>query len=109
MVREWVVLVEAAGAGEIDHPKLAKLLRRLGPGHNAIGLRSQERYALQVRAKGCTPLEALSEVLARWSDAVAQLGLSDWEFARAEVLTLEEFESEFTMAETPRVGRPRLA
>jgi hypothetical protein len=106
VVREWVVLMEAVGAGGIDRPKLARLLRALGGGRHAIGLQGQDRYALQVRANGCTPGEALSEVFARWSDAVVQLELSGWEFVRGEVLTLDEFESELRMAETPRPGRP---
>jgi hypothetical protein len=95
VIREWVVLLEVAA--EVDHPDVAILLRAIEPSGNAVALHAHDRCAIQVSARGSTPSEVLSHVLDRWSDATAEVGLSRWEIVRTEVLTLEEFLSDFAV------------
>jgi hypothetical protein len=96
MAREWVVLVEAAG-GCVDRATVSRLVSMLGGHAGDAALYDSDRCAIQVRAEGANPAAALSGVFIRWEDAVAELELQSWDVVRAEVLTLEEFESDFEL------------
>lgn len=77
----------------------AALLAALRPGFYGRGLYSHDRYAVQVTARATGPGEALSSVLARWMEAVRQLGLPRWRVVRTEVLTVAEFERDLGQAD----------
>ena len=95
MAVKWIVLVEAAANGARDRVEpddVGRLLEALDPGSDGGALHSPDRYALQVATAAGSPAEALIDVLARWADAVRQLGLPNWPLVRTEVLTPEELE-----------------
>ena len=104
---EWVVLLEAAGGvahGAIDACDVRRLQESLDRGPHGGILHSDERYALQVTASGATPVEALFDAVARWSDAVRQMGLAAWKLVRTEVFTPEDLQREFERAECQEMG-----
>jgi hypothetical protein len=98
MPGQWIVLVEATGAGlsgRVDRDDVLRLLAALGRdcgGGGCGALHSSDRYALQVTATASGPVEALFGVLSSWSDALLELALPTWEVVRTEVLTPEELE-----------------
>lgn len=95
MAETWVVLLEAAAdrsSPEISSDDVARLLALMKPGAHGAALHCAERYALQVTARAATPDEALAGVLARWANALSELGFPAWRVARAEVLTPEELQ-----------------
>lgn len=106
----WVVLLEAArepADGPIGAGDLARLHDALEPGPYGGSLHNPDRYALQVTAPGAGPLDALSEVVARWADAVRRLGLPAWDLVRTEVFTPEELEREFDGVQTATISIQR--
>jgi len=108
MARQWVVLLEAAGgraAGRIAARDVEALVAAIDPDGGA--LHCPDRYALQVKACGSGPTEALDDTLCRWADAVRRLGLPVWELVRAEVSTPDEFEREFERAGAADIPVPR--
>jgi diguanylate cyclase (GGDEF)-like protein len=99
MGREWVVLIEAerdAAGGAIDRMDIEELLEVLCPDGSA--LHCPNRYALQMKLTGTYPADVLVDVLARWGDAVRQLGLPVWDIVRAEVFTPEDLDRELQKA-----------
>ena len=107
MPATWVVLLEATGDardGPINARDVHSLHGALNAGLYGGCLHSADRYALQVRTTGTPPVEALFDVLARWADAVGQLGLPAWKLVRVEVFTPEELEREFEKADDGDAG-----
>jgi hypothetical protein len=93
--RDWIVMLEAAGDGDapgINAGEVRQLLDALDPGPSGTALHVPDRYALQLRARGSSPAEALTDVLSRWAAAVLNLGLPARQVVRTEVCTPEEFE-----------------
>ncbi len=110
MPGEWVVLLEAAGdaaAGPIDRSDVERLHGALGPGAHGGALHSPNRYALQVTAAGASPVAALLDVVARWSNALSHLQLPAWDLVRTEVFTPEELKRELETAHRRDVGVER--
>lgn len=106
MAVKWVVLLEAArdaGHGPISAGDVKRLRDALGAGPYGGRLHCPDRYALQVTATGASPLDALSQVVARWADAVGQLGLSAWTLVRTEAFTPEDLEREFEGAQRQEI------
>lgn len=98
MGQEWVVLLEAQrepGAPPIDRLEIGRLRDALAGGRHASALCCPDRYALQVTVTAVTPVDALEQVAASWSDLVARLALPSWKLVRAEVFTPEELEREY--------------
>ncbi len=97
MPGQWIVLLEATGAGVnggVDRDDMLRLraaLDRHGAGRCGA-LHSSDRYALQVTTTASGPAEALFGVLSSWSEALLELDLPTWEVVRTEVLTPEELE-----------------
>lgn len=92
------MLLEATGTG-VAHEQVATLLPAVAAGAEAVVLRAEDRCALQVRVRASNPSEALSQVFSRCAEAVSHLELEGWDVVRAEVLTPDEFESDFERAE----------
>ena len=93
MQDEWVVLLEAAdeaATSPIDRTDVRRLRDALDGGRRSGALYCPDRYALQVTATGVTPMAALLDVVARWTDAVHTLPLPVWPLVRAEVFAPEE-------------------
>ncbi len=108
MVKEWVVLLEAAGDhsdGAFGARDVGRLLRALDRRGGAV--HCPERYAVQVTTTASSPPEALTEVVSRWTDAVGRLGLPSWQLVRAEVFTPDELEQEFEAARREDVAAAR--
>lgn len=107
---KWIVLVEAAASGPsggMEPDDVGRLLEALDPGGGA--LHSPDRYALQLTTTAASPGQALIGVLARWADAVRELGLPNWQVVRTEVLTPEELERDLeSSADVMPLGRPLL-
>ena len=106
----WVVLLEAArepACGPIGAGDLGRLHDALEPGPYGGSLHSPDRYALQVTARGAGPLDALSDVVGRWADAVRRLGLPAWDLVRTEVFTPEELEREFEGVQSATISIQR--
>ena len=95
---EWVVLLEVAADSTGAVPtrrQVEALLGALNAGYVGGALHCPDRYAMQVRATGSGPLEALSDVLGRWAETVVQLDLPTGRVVRTEVLTPEELARDF--------------
>ncbi|HVL05589.1 MAG TPA: PAS domain S-box protein [Acidimicrobiales bacterium] len=94
---DWVVLLEATA--DVTEPLSAGEVRRLQEAldveRSGGAIRSGERYALQVTAAGNGPVEALLDVVARWSAAARGLGLPPSRLIRTEVCTPDELDREF--------------
>ena len=104
---EWVVLLEAAdvnGAGALSGREVQELFAALDPGPSGSALQCGDRYALQLTAVGRGPVEALSDVIARWEDTVQRLDLPAWSLVRAEVFTPDELMRDLEAAEHGEVG-----
>lgn len=113
MLGQWVVLLEAEGdpANIPNHAgDLKKLHEALAPGPYGGALECPGRYALQVTATGASLVDALLDVVARWTHAVRDLGLPMWELVRTEVFTPDALEQEFESAHHWEIGagRPEL-
>lgn len=97
----WIVLLEAAGATSgppLGPDKFRELMATMA-GDQIVGLHDPFRYAIQLRMVSSSPAEALFAATARWADAVSILGLDTWTLQRGEVLTPEEFERDWVLAE----------
>ena len=97
--RTWIVLLEAVPTGNaptVDGLNTASILRAMGD-ETAVGLHSPDRIAVQVSAPADDPGVALTTLLCRWRSAVHQTGLEGWDVVRAEVMTPEEFDLEFSV------------
>lgn len=98
---EWIVLLEAErapGAGPIDRLDVGRLRDALDGGRHASALCCADRYAVQVRVTGATPIDALEDVVARWHEVVRRLAIPWWTLVRTEVFTPEELEREHEQA-----------
>ena len=92
----WLVLLEAdrgADRQAFDATHFHRLLRSLADAEPG-GLRSDDRYALQVAVEASTPDEAVGVAVTRWQAALRDLRLPRWDPVRVEALTREEFEQE---------------
>lgn len=121
MAGQWIVLVEAAGAGGCggvapgDVSRLLAAVSRTSGSDGGGALESPDRYALQLTTTAPGPAEALLRVLASWVDALRELDLPIWQVVRTEVLTPEELERDEnrlrndlpTVAVAGRGERPR--
>lgn len=94
---DWVVLLEATGdvADPLSAGEVRRLQEALDVERSGGAIRSGERYALQVTAAGNGPVDALLDVVARWSAAARRLGLPPSRLVRTEVCTPEELDREF--------------
>lgn len=105
MDARWIVVLEAAGgadAAPFGTDSLRHLLEELGE-HDPTVLHDVDRYALQVRIDAETAAEALFFAVARWRHAVRTLGLPVWALARAEVMTVDEYEADLRVPSVDRV------
>jgi diguanylate cyclase (GGDEF)-like protein/PAS domain S-box-containing protein len=94
--RQWVVLLEAAATSDHDNlPPVAveRLLQTLSD-HQPTIVCHQRRCSVQLQVEASSGAEALFSACARWRDAARNLGLPVWPLARAEVLTLGEFQKD---------------
>ena len=100
MTEQWVVLLEADGAGRavIDPDALDRLSEHVGDCRPRI-LRSADRYALQLLLTAPSALDAHAAALDRWNRALSAIGAPSWPVVRTEVMTLLEFEAECRAAE----------
>jgi diguanylate cyclase (GGDEF)-like protein len=113
MPSDWIVLLEAvkpSSAAELDTESLHRLLEAVTDAR-PIALHSLDRYALQLEVSAESALDALARVLARWSDAVSDLGTPAWDLVRAEIMTSDELEMELLLAErdVDAAAGPRVA
>lgn len=109
MAKEWVVLLEVerhGPDGAVAADDVEALLQAVGKGPYGR-LHCPDRYALQVTAPGSSPVEALVDVLSRWSHAVHHLGLPLWEVVRTEVMTPEEFDRDCQSAQRDELAGSR--
>ena len=93
----WIVLLEAVptqNAPIVDALNAASILRAMG--ETVVGLHSRDRLAVQVSVPADDPGVALTTLLRRWRSAAPQMGLEGWDVVRAEVMTPEEFDLEFS-------------
>lgn len=96
----WIVLLEAVKmpySGEIDQHTLSSLLQAVGHAQ-PVGLRSPDRYAVQLHVSAEGPLDAVSSALSEWSAALASLGVAPWELVRADAMTETELADELALA-----------
>ncbi|MDQ1440736.1 MAG: hypothetical protein QOG97_964 [Acidimicrobiaceae bacterium] len=87
------------GDGALD--RLWHALGEHGP--SIVG--NERRYSLQLRVNAIGEAEALFSASARWKDATRRLGLPAWQLARAEVVTVKEFQGR-TGAASPSAPAP---
>ena len=106
MASDWIVVLEAGGVpgGSLEIEVVRDLLEAVADSRPSA-LYSPDRYALQLVVHADGPVRALRVAVARWSGAVAELGLSEWPLVRAEVVTPAEFERECEL-EKLRAGLP---
>lgn len=110
MANRWVVVLEAARDAThdpIEAGDLEGLHDAVNPGRSGLALHCPDRYALQVTATGPGPIEALSEVLGRWANAIGHLGLPAWELVRIEAFTPEELDRELETAHGEEIASRR--
>jgi hypothetical protein len=92
---EWIVVVEGKPeqAGEsFDFCLVRDVLRRLREWRPSC-VYHPRRYTIQLRIAAAGPSEALRDAVAYHDQAVAAVGLASCSLARAEVLTVDEFET----------------
>lgn len=93
---QWLVLLEADRGADrhgFDATHFQRLLGSLADAEPG-GLRSDDRYAVQVAVEASTPDKAVEVAVTRWEAALRDLRLPRWDPVRVEALTREEFEQE---------------
>ena len=106
MVKEWMVLLEAAAddvSAAIDNVAFRRLVTAWGA-PPPTGLYSPSRYALQVPVRASDPGGALAAAMGLWTDAVRRARIPEWELVRAEIVTLDEYERDFLEAQLAASG-----
>jgi len=100
MSDDWVVQFEMVGdePGAVDYELFDRLIRELADWNPGF-LHSVGRYALLVHLTASSALEAHWQAVGRWQDAVRVAGAPPWRVVRLEVLTAEEFERDYRLAE----------
>ncbi|MDQ3897511.1 MAG: GGDEF domain-containing protein [Actinomycetota bacterium] len=99
---QWMVLLEAAdehAGAVIDAAGFRRMVTVWGAPPPS-GLYSPSRYALQVTVTADGPPMALAAAMALWSAALRRAGLPEWPLVRCEVVTRDEFESDFLIADS---------
>lgn len=102
----WLVLLEAdrgADRQTFNASHFHRLLTSLADAEPR-GLRSDDRYAVQVAVEASTPDEAVGVAVTRWEAALRDLDLPHWDPVRVEALTREEFEQELLSWEEGKDG-----
>jgi hypothetical protein len=92
---DWVVVIEATTGGGrdcFDFGMVQELLAWL-QAWQPSGLFNPDRYAIQLHVTAVAPDEALRCAVTYHEQGIEAVGLTRSNLARAEVLTLEEFES----------------
>ncbi len=98
---QWMVLLEAAGehnGTEMDAAGFRRMVA-VWDAPPPTGLYSPSRYAVQVTVTADGPPTALAAAIARWSAALQRAGLPEWPLVRCEVVTPDEFASDFLLAD----------
>ena len=112
--KTWIAVLEVTGGDAgvpMDVGALRALLDALADA-SPRALHDAGRYALQLQVHAATPAEAVFVAVARWHDATRGLGFPEWDVVRAEVMTPEELEREFSVIGDERplseaaTGRP---
>ena len=88
---EWVVILEVVPAMPLDDGDVQRLLCELEE-FDPLGIRCDERYALQLRVLGRQPEEAVTTAIRRWRQATERLLLGAGTVVRSEVMTAGELQ-----------------
>ena len=94
---EWVVVLEVVPAAPSDDEDMQRLLWELAE-FDPVGMRCDDRYALQLRVLAAQPEEALTTAMARWRVVAAELLLGTATVVRSEVMTRRELELDLEAA-----------
>lgn len=108
MPHGWIVVLEVTHASpdQFFEVEVVQRVLHLLADHQAAGLHSPDRYVLQLRVEADSSAGALEAALGAWRRARGAVAAARGDLVRAEVLTLEEFESECEPTWVGRFGDP---